>query len=61
MRKGRLTATKHHEIYTKIDSVLNLKGSTKPTTPPLTAKTIFGGPHLNTQATKWGIENEDTA
>ena len=43
MRKGRPTASKHHEIYSKINSALNSKGSAKPKKTPLTAKTMFGG------------------
>ena len=61
MRKGRLTASKLHEIYKKIKSVLKSKGFTKPNLTPLIAKAIFGGLCLNKQATEWGIENEDTA
>ena len=46
--------------YTKINSVLKPKGSTKPKKTPLIAKQCLGA-SLNTQATKWGIDNEDTA
>ena len=60
-RKGRLTASKHHEINAKINGVLKSKGSTTPKTTPLIGKTMFGMPRLNTHPTEWGIENEDTA
>ena len=61
--KDRLTTSKHHEMemYTKINSVLKSKGSTKPKTTQLIAKTIFGEPCLNTHAIKRGIENKDSA
>ena len=60
-RKGRLTASNHHTIYTKMNSVVKATGLIKPKTTPLVAATIFGKKPLNNDATKWGIQNEEKA
>ena len=49
------SASNHHNIYTKINSVLKSFGPIKLKTTPLSAQTIFGGSNLKTQATTSGI------
>ena len=51
IRLGRLTASNHHNIYTKMNSVLKSIDPIKPKTTTLAAQIIFGGPNLKTQAT----------
>ena len=55
---GRLTASDQHNTYTKMNFVIKSVGPIKPKITPLAAQIMFGGPNLKTQATTWGIQNE---
>ena len=58
-RKGRLTASKHREIFTKVSSVTRATGSIKPRTTPMAAEIIFRENNIsNLASVRWGIENE---
>ena len=39
--KGRLTASKHHELYSKINTISKVRGFTHPKTTPLVCSIIF--------------------
>ena len=61
-RKGRLTASKHREIFTKVSSVTRATGSIKPRTTPMAAEIIFRENNIsNLASVRWGIENEQSA
>ena len=61
-REGRLTASKHHEIYTKVNSLSRSRGPIKPRTTPLVASLINRTNDLsNLPAVKWGMQHEDDA
>ena len=61
-REGRLTASKHHKIYTKVNSLSRSRGPIKPRTTPLLASLIKGTNDLsNLPAVKWGMQHEDAA
>ena len=61
VRKGRLTTSKHHEIFTKMNSVIRLTGEIEPKTTPLVSQILNSRRGLNTDAVKWGIDNEANA
>ena len=46
MRKGHLTASKHHDIYTKVNTLTRSKGAVKPKTTPLVANIIISNKKL---------------
>lgn len=59
-RRGRLTASKHHDIFTKINAQ-NISKSTsiiKPKTTPLVSKILYGSKQFTNPALLWGIQNE---
>ena len=61
-RRGRLTASKHHDIYTKVNTLSRAMGVIKPKTTPIVAEII--NPVNNIQslpAIKWGVTHEDDA
>ena len=61
-RKGRLTASKHHEYYTKINTVLKTRGKIQPKTTQLVSSLIYQNNDLSKlQAIKWGREHEKDA
>ena len=62
LRKGRLTASKHHDIYTKINTLTKATGDIKPKTTPLVARILFSSNKTqNVEAMKWGVDNEKNA
>ena len=56
-----MTASKHHIIYTKTNSVLKATRSIKLKTTPMVAEIIFGKSTLHGAAVQWGIEKEHEA
>ena len=58
---GRLPASNHYNIYTKMNSVLKSVDPIKSKTTLLAAQIMFGGSDLKTQATTWAIQNEQVA
>ena len=61
LRLGRLTASKHHDIYTKVNSITKCKSNVRPKTTPLVAKMVYPKSSFKNEAMKWGIENETNA
>ena len=58
-RKGTLTASNHHEIYTKTNTMLR---STKPTKiTPLVSKIMGNSDQFTSAALEWGSQQEETA
>ena len=45
---GRLTASKHHDIYTKTNSVIKASGPIKPETTSIVAKVIYNDGKIST-------------
>eukprot|EP00794_Sanderia_malayensis_P013013 gene13013-14351_t len=61
-RKERLTASKHHEYYTKIDTISHARGQLHPKTTPLVSKVIYRDENFDQiAAVKLGRENEENA
>ena len=61
-RKGRLTASLHHEIVTKMKSVLRKKSNPKPvSTTRLLEKIITRDTFFDCAAMKWGRDHEKEA
>ena len=58
---GRLTVSKHHDIYTKTNSVAKASGPVKPKTIPIVAKVIYNDGKISTPPMKWGQGNEENA
>ena len=55
MRKGRCTASIHHEIYTKVNSLARSTGKIKPKTTPLVSRILYPQrSNLNTPAVHGG-------
>ena len=47
-RKGRLTASKHHDYFTKVNTIIKTRTAVpKPKTTPLVANLIYQGKHLD--------------
>ena len=62
MRKGRLTASKHHDIYTKINTLARSTGAIKPKTTPLVSKILYKNKSLSkVAAIRWGTDHEAIA
>ena len=60
-RKGRITASMCHTIYTKVKSIVR-NPTKKQKTSPLVSQIVFGGPSLDhIEAVKWGREHETDA
>ena len=60
LRKGRLTASTHHDIHTEMHSIIKCTGATKPKTTPLIHKVMYKGNYIgHISATKWGRQHED--
>ena len=60
--KGRLTAFRHHNIYTKVNITARSHGAVKSKTTPLVEKILFPEKASVTNATiKWGIDHEPDA
>ena len=61
-RQGRLTASKHHEIQAKINSISRAKGVVKPATTPVVSEIVDGGADLSLiPAIAWGKKHENDA
>ena len=58
---GRLTASKHHDIYTKTNSVIKASGPVKPQTTPIVAKCFCNYGKITTPPMNWGQDNEKNA
>ena len=59
---GRLTASKHHEIYTKVNTITKSTGVIKPKTTPLVKQILFHDMNIdNVDAIKWRRMHEQTA
>ena len=62
LRAGRLTASNHHNIYTKMNSYTKATGIIKPNTTPTVEKILNPSKiFFKTDATEWGIANESNA
>ena len=62
LRKGRITASKFHDVYTKVNSVVSNRSQTEPRTAPLVSKLIDRDENLDhLPAIKWGQEHENDA
>ena len=61
LRSGRLTTSKHHEIFIKTNSLIRATGLIKPKTTALPSKIIFSDVKLENPPSKWGIGNEENA
>ena len=58
-RKGRLTSSKYHELYSKINSISKVRSSTHPKTTPFVYSIIFPDDKLkNLEPVKWGRDNK---
>ena len=55
---GRLTASKHHDIYTKANSVSKSSGLVKPNTIPFVAKGVYDDGKISTSPMKWYHNHE---
>ena len=61
-RKGRITASVHHEVYTKVNKILKQRKQPSPKTTPFVAKLINSDDNLShLPAIKWGREHESLA
>lgn len=61
-RKGRLTASKHHDYYTKVKTIIKSRTVVKPKTTPLVAHLLYQDKKLdNSAAIKWGRTKEEDA
>ena len=62
LRKGRITASKFHDVYTKVNSVVSNRSQTEPRTTPLVSKLIYRDENLDhLPAIRWGQEHEEDA
>ena len=61
MRRERLTASKHHDVYTKINTLAKTTLTVKPKTTPLVSRILNPQMSVNTPAIKWGIDHEEDA
>ena len=61
IRSGRLTVSKHHDIYTKTNSVIKASGPVKPKAAPIVAKFIYNDGKISTPPMKWGQDNGENA
>ena len=61
-RKGRITASVHHEVFTKMNSIARKRVPPLPKVTPLIAKLIYRDKTLNSiPAIQWGQEQEQNA
>lgn len=62
LRKGRITASKSHGVYTKVNSVVSNRSQTEPRPTPLVSKLIDRDENLDhLPAIRWGQEHEEDA
>ena len=58
MRKGCLTASKHHDIYTKVNTTARSQGAVKSKATPLVEKILFPEkPSVTNSVVKWVISH----
>lgn len=61
-RKGRITASNFHDVYTKVKTLLRMRGQTvKTKVSPLLAKMLYPADLSDIPAIKWGRQNEKSA
>ena len=63
-REGRLTESRHHEVYTKVNALSRSRGLIKQGTTPLVVSIINRScaiSHLPAVNGKWGIQHENDA
>ena len=61
-RKGRLTASKHHGVFTKVNTLAKSKSSYSHKVAPLVADLIYQDHNLDhIEAIKWGHDHEEDA
>ena len=61
LRLGRITASRHHEIFTKTNTLLKLTNSSKQKATPLVSKIIYSIKPISNAALIWVEDNEDKA
>ena len=61
VKKGRLTASHHHEIFTKMNRVIKTTSIIKPKTTPLISKMFSTNGMTNLEPIKWVKRNEAVA
>ena len=61
VKKGRLTASHHHEIFTKMNRVIKKTSIIKPNTTPLINKMFSTNGMTNLEPIKWIKRNEAVA
>ena len=61
MRKGPRTASRHHDIYTKVNTIARSHGAVKSKATPLVEKMFPEKPSVTNAAIKWGIDHEPDA
>ena len=61
-RKGSLTASKNHDVFTRVNTLAKLKSSYFPKVTPLVADLIYQDNNLDhIEAIKWGHDHEEDA
>ena len=61
-RKGRVTASKHHDVFTKVNNLAKPKSSNSLKVTPLVAHTIYQDNNLDhIEAIKWRHDHEEDA
>ena len=61
-RKGRLTASEHHELYSKFNTISKVRSPTHPKTALRSCSIIFpDDKSKNLEPVKWGRDNEGSA
>ena len=55
LRLGRITASRHHEIFTKTNTLLKLTNSRKQKATPLVSKIIYSKKTISNAALIWGV------
>ena len=62
MRKGCFTASRHHDIYTNVNTIAWSQGAVKSKTTPLVETILFPEkPSVTNAAIRWGIDHEPDA
>ena len=62
VRKGRLTASIHHDVFTKVNTISRCTSAIKPKTTPMVSNILNGSADLaSIPAVKWGTKNEAKA
>ena len=54
LRLGHITASRHHEIFTKINTLLKVMNSRKQKTTPLVSKIIYSEKPISNATLIWG-------